>query len=250
MAFRSNLRRVGSRTTIRQYQNSECAKAATPDGQKLTARICRNGAGRARHHEQPALKDPRPLKIGRLLLLLRRSRTSPKAFSTSVVRVRRKVALRASPASGRRRRTLGRRARGGTRRLRLAPRARGGSRRSRPRLAQARRLDRLGVDAVDGAARPQSGDPVALLHRPRQRPLEGRAVPAVRLGGAPDVEVSQLVEQRLERVPRPDPRIRGDRQPELGDGARAAPSARAPAPAAGRRRKPAGLATWSSPRVG
>ena len=59
-------------------------------------------------------------------------------------------------------------------------------------------------------------DAVGLVHRPRQRRLEGPAVPGVRLARPPDVQVDELVEQRLQHVPGPDPGIGRHLQPVFG----------------------------------
>ena len=89
------------------------------------------------------------------------------------------------------------------------------SARSRSQKAGRPSLDRLGVDAVHGASRAGPDDPVALRHRPRQDGLEGPSMPGVCLVRAPDVEVDELVGQRLQHVPGADPGIGGEREAKL-----------------------------------
>jgi hypothetical protein len=68
---------------------------------------------------------------------------------------------------------------------------------------------------VIAARRADSGDPVALGHRPAQRRRELAAVPATVLARRADGDVDELVSERLEDVAAADPRIGGDRDPVL-----------------------------------
>lgn len=82
-------------------------------------------------------------------------------------------------------------------------------------------LYRPGVGAVESARRGTDVDSVGLLHCRCQGLLEGSAVPGVGLGGAADVQVDQLVEERLSDVAGADPGVVGDLEAELAGNGKA-----------------------------